>query len=191
MSDQLPLFFEGEYSIEGYVPHFTRDEAMLHLRTWKTSRGKFRGLGGSDDDLVDDDTPVWNHSIKVLELVIYDDPTCFISDHSSQFERAALMVNWWLKNPANEKRHTREWQWLKDNAEQLNRSSRYWFARDHLNKIREKEAEVAAIQEALVRARYVQQLLAYEVLTGTKLEGKAREMKWAEITGGLEFSPKL
>jgi len=187
MSDQLPLFSDGPYSIEGYVPHFTREESMLHLRTWKTERGRFRGLGGTDEDLVDDDTPVWHHSIKVLELVIYDDPACFISMHSSQFDRAALMANWWLKNPAHEKSHPKEWQWLKDNARLLNLSSRYWFAVDHLNNIREKEAEVAAIEARLVRARLVQQLLAYEVLTGIKLEREARQRKWAEISGGMPF----
>lgn len=185
MSDQLPLFFEATYSIDGYVPHFTREEAMLQLRTWKTERGRGFGVFMEEDEV--DSTPVWHHSIKVLDLIIYDDPACFISNHSDSFTRAAMMANWWLKNPVHEKSNPKEWQWLKDNAEQLNRSSRYWFAVDHLNKIRQKEAEVVAIQESLVRARLVQQLLAYEVITGVKLEGDDRKRKWAEISGGLPY----
>ena len=196
MSEQLPMLFGETYSLTGYVPHFNYQEVLLGLHSTRVQvggRGSFKGFGAWDEDDDDRGEPVYEfrYSITVEGLEIHS-PTGYgtkndIRQSDTNFDIVAKTVNHFLDNPKNEAAHPVQWNWLKNNATNLNRSKRYWAAITHLNEIHAEEKKVAALQRRITRGKLVAQLRAYEVLEGRTLTPEERQIKWAEISGGLPY----
>ena len=197
MSEQLPMLFSDEYSLEGYVPRFTYQETLLGLHTTRVQvggEGSFRGFGAWDDeDERYKGPPVYEsrYSITVEGVEIhaqhYGSNPNDIRQTDTSLEVVAKIVNQFFANANNEKRYPAQWAWLKENTRSLNQSKRYWAAMIHLREIRKEEEKVEQLQRRIARGKLVAQLRAAEVLSGRAFTTEERQVKWAEISGGLPY----
>jgi hypothetical protein len=192
MDDQLPFTFTDLPSIEGYVPSFSKNDMLLQLRSKlvQVSGGDMFHGGVSDDD---EEKPKYEsrYSIMIDSLEIWGEygfggPNN-IRQTDDRFTIVAKCANSFLEHKSNETAHPTVWKFLKENGEKLNQSKRYWVAVEHLQEIAAEEAKVVELQKRIARGKIVAALRAAEVLSGRAFTQEERELKWAELSGGLPY----
>lgn len=196
MTEQFSMLFGDTYSIRGYTPPFNREETLLALTSYAVQVG-----GGSRFSMGDfgdeDQTPVYENRFYIIvdglkiNGVDYGygrGPNGIVQD-DDEFDIVAKIVNQFLASTTANKNCPDQFIWLKENAENLNKSKRYWQAVKHLKEIEKEEAKLVVMIQRIARAKLVAQLKAFEVLEGRILTINERMVKWAEISGGLPYNP--
>lgn len=139
--ESLDLFVRDPVTLEGIIPAFTRDEALLGYEYRRYKPGRF-GLGASDDDYDNvPDTEEW--SITVAGKKCYGKMNYY---SGSPIEIVAQIANEILASPEPKFVDNTPWKWLKENEIPLKKSLRYWKAMERVNGIKEAEKKIAHMQ---------------------------------------------
>ena len=93
-----------------------------------------------------------------------------------------------MKSPSFKEKYPEEYAYIRDNADELNNSKRYWLAVERIQAIEEEERKVAEMQRRIDKARRISQVEIYEVLEGRGLTAEEKQRVRAEFGFGEEQS---
>jgi len=172
------LFTREPETLDGYVPKFTLQEVLFHHKSELVQIGG--GLGDMDFDPNNIQYET-RHTIDVcgVELHSYER-----YGYKPAMEIVTGIINAFIADPHNEWKHPEAFVFIIENAEELNRSKRYWFAMEQRSRIEGKKAEIARLQEEVRREEWIASMRAVEVKSGRALTETEKRLLLAEFSGG-------
>lgn len=162
MSD---LFTREPETFDGLAaPAFTEAESNFHFRSYTQERRP--GFHVTDDD--------W----PPLEIFEFRMPQVsgiqLVVTTTTIHYNIASMLNEWLR--VDDNRRSPAGQWVIKNADELNRSRRYWAARRLEEMIQRKKDSIAAIQAEIASMEIKLNVDITELRSGRRLEDEERKL---------------
>jgi len=172
------LFIKEPVTLDGYKPHFTREECLLGLKCRQVQIGG--GLGDLDYDPND---PKYEnrYSITIAGHEIHGDGEYY---GERDLEIAVLIANQFLANKENALRYPDAWAFLVTHGPGLTNSKRYWLAVDHRKQVDEAKQELAELQRRIWRGEIVASLRASEVHAERNFSQEEKAVLLTEFSGG-------
>lgn len=158
--ENLDLFVRPPVTLEGVVPPFTRDEALLGYSYRKYKPG--RGLGCWEDDYDKiPETEEW--SITVDGKKCYGKMNYY---KGSPFEIVAQIVQEILAMGEPKFVDNTAYKWLKENEIAVRKSLRYWHMMERVTGIKETENKIAHLQQQVRIGKILASVDAVQYLDG-------------------------
>lgn len=167
------LFIREPETLDGYVPKFTAEELLFGYKTEQIQIGG--GFKDFDFDPNNIDYLV-RTTITVAGVKITSDKNYYMN----AMDTIATMINEFVEKTKNPEITN----WLKENSVELNRSNRYWHAKQHVDSIEKQKKEVARLQAEIQRAEWIASMRAVEVKSGRLLSQEEKTLLLAEFSGG-------
>ena len=177
----MNLFAREPETLDGFTPAFTRAEVRMGYKS--ETRQAFRGFGPCDDD--DEVKYVTEYSITICGHRITSSDANL--EYKTEPEIIATMVNDFIAYQGNKRYHPEAWDFLAENAAELNRSRIYWEAMDHRNEIDRQRRVAADMLEQCRRAEWVSSLYALQAKEGRRFSLEEKNLLLAEFSGGEYF----
>jgi hypothetical protein len=172
------LFTREPETLDGYLPKFSLNEVMFNYRTEQIQIvGHFKDFD-FDPENIEYET---RHIITVAGVEL---------SRSSRYgdgraiDIVVSIINEFLADPKNEQSKPEAMAYLRENAEELNRSKRYWLADAHVKRINGQKNEIARLQDEVRRAEWIASMNAVEVKSGRALTKDEKTLLLAEFSGG-------